>query len=127
MAWTNFHSAAYAETLSDILRPKPDPRGPDALLFAVPLGDTAMPLIALEELGLYGRWVFGNAERGNGMTLKLGTGHTKSADPVTDFATVIGRTAVYKSLTFDCTLCLEHSQTRKPKSGILRVTKTTPC
>lgn len=37
MAWTNFHSAAYAEKLSDILQPKPDPRGPDTLVFAVPL------------------------------------------------------------------------------------------
>jgi hypothetical protein len=86
-----------------------------------------MPLIALEELGLYARWVFDNVERGNGMTLKLGTGRITSAGLVKGFATVIGRTAAYKSLTFDRTLCLEHSQTRKPRSGLLWVTKTTPC
>jgi hypothetical protein len=97
MAWTNFHSAAYAEKLSDILQPKPDPRGPDTLVFAVPLWDTAMPLIALEELGFYGRWVFDNVEGGNAMTLKLGTGHIKSAGLVKDFAAVIGRKAVYKT------------------------------
>lgn len=56
-----------------------------------------MPLIALEELGFYGRWVFDNVEGGNAMTLKLGTGHIKSAGLVKDFAAVIGRKAVYKT------------------------------
>ncbi len=57
-----------------------------------------MPLIALEELGLYGRRVFDNVERGNGTTLKLGTRHIKSACLVRGFAAVIGRKAVYKGL-----------------------------
>jgi len=101
MAWTNFHSAAYIETLSEMLRPHPDPQDPGLMVFSVPLGEAAMPLIALEDLGKYARWVFDSVDRNNGLTLKIATEHIKCADLAKNFTEVTGRKAPYKDVTLD--------------------------
>jgi hypothetical protein len=38
----------------------------------VPLGDGAVPHVALEDCGYYARWLFDNPERANGMNLPSG-------------------------------------------------------
>jgi hypothetical protein len=92
---------ACVETLSEMLYPRPDLKDPGTMIFSLPLGDTAMPLIALEDLGKYARWVFDNVGRSNGMTLKIVTEHIRWADLANDFTSVTGRPAVYKDVTLD--------------------------
>lgn len=75
MAWSILHSGPYMETLSEMLRPLPDKGDPSVMVFAAPLGEGAMPLIVLEDLGWYARWLFDYPERSNGMTLKASTEH----------------------------------------------------
>jgi hypothetical protein len=43
------------ETLSEMLRPFPDKADPSVMVFTAPLGDGAMPLIVLDDLGVYAR------------------------------------------------------------------------
>lgn len=40
---------SYAEKLSEMLRPRPDPQDPSTMVFSAHLGDAIMPLIALED------------------------------------------------------------------------------
>lgn len=101
MAWSILHSGPYMETLSEMLKPYPDPADPSLMVFAAPLGDGAMPLIALEDLGWYGRWIFDHPERSNGMTLKASTEHVHWKDLARTFAELTGRKAVYKDITLD--------------------------
>lgn len=75
MAWSILLSAPYADTLSQLLRPRPDPDDPTLMVFSVPLGDTSMPLMDLGDLGKYGKWMFDHVGRSNGMTLKISTEH----------------------------------------------------
>jgi NmrA-like family len=101
MAWSILHSGPYMETLAEMLRPKPDPKDQSTLVFSAPLGDGAMPLICLEDLGWYGRWLFDNPDRTNGMTLKASTEHVHWADLAKTFTEVTGKKAVYKDITLD--------------------------
>lgn len=73
MAWSIFHSGPYIETLPEMLRPFPNKAVPSVMVFAAPLGDGAMPLIVLGDLGVCARWLFDHPERSNDMTLKAST------------------------------------------------------
>jgi hypothetical protein len=102
LPWTILHSGPYMETLSEMLRPKPV-KGDDGetWVFAAPLGDGALPLIVLEDLGWYARWIFDHPERSVGMWLKASTEHVHWADLASTFTAVTGKRAVYKNLTLD--------------------------
>jgi hypothetical protein len=101
MAWSILHSGPYMETLSEMLRPFPDKADPSVMVFAAPLGEGAMPLIALEDLGWYARWLFDHPERSNGLTLKASTEHVHWEDLARTFTEVTGHKAVYKDITLD--------------------------
>ena len=105
MGWTLFHSAPYLETLSEMLKPKIEKNADsnETFVFEAPLGDAAMPLIALDDLGKYGRWVFDNfgdgKGRSNGLTLGIGTQHITWTELASVFSQVTGKKARYRPLT----------------------------
>ncbi|OBT46311.1 hypothetical protein VE00_02720 [Pseudogymnoascus sp. WSF 3629] len=101
MAWSILLSAPYVDTLSQLLRPKPDPNDPSLMVFSAPLGDTAMPLIELGDLGKYAKWMFDHVDRSNGMTLKISTEHIRWADLAKDYTAVTGRKSIYRDVTLD--------------------------
>jgi NmrA-like family len=101
MAWSILHSGPYMETLSEMLKPKPDPKDPETMVFSAPLGQGAMPLIALQDLGWYGRWLFDNRDGANGMTLQASTEHVHWADLARTFTEVTGRPAIYRDISLD--------------------------
>lgn len=58
--------------LSEFLRPRRDADGTYA--FSLPLGkDGHLPMIALEDVGFYGRWLFDHPEESSGLDLKVVT------------------------------------------------------
>ncbi|KFY30453.1 hypothetical protein V493_01897 [Pseudogymnoascus sp. VKM F-4281 (FW-2241)] len=101
MVWSILHSAPYLDTLSQLLRPRPDPDDPGLMVFSVPLGNTAMPLIDLGDLGKYAKWMFDHVKRSKGMTLKISTEHIRWEDLAKDYTAVTGRRAVYRDVTLE--------------------------
>jgi len=61
----------------------------------VPLGDGAVPHIALDDVGHYVRWLFDHPERANGMELAVATEHVHYADLAAAFTRVTGKPAQY--------------------------------
>lgn len=63
------------------------------LTWRVPLGDGAVPHVALEDCGFYVRWLFDHAELANGMNLAVAVDHVKYADLAAAFEKVTGHPA----------------------------------
>ena len=115
MAWTVFTSGPYMEMLSELMQPYPtgdssshfpkpgmpsDGSAP-TFVYAVPLGDGAVALIHLDDLGRYARWIFDNPSRSTGMDLEIATEHVHFADLAKAFTEFTGRRAVYKPISQD--------------------------
>lgn len=75
-----------------------DATGP--YIFAAPLGDGAVPLIHLDDLGSYAQWILGNPSKPNGMDLEVATEHVAWQDLAKTLTAVIGKPAKYRSVTF---------------------------
>jgi hypothetical protein len=61
----------------------------------VPLGDGAVPHVALEDCGYYARWLFDNAERANGMNLEVAIEQVRYQQLAAAFEKVTGHPARY--------------------------------
>ena len=61
----------------------------------VPLGDGAVPHVALEDCEHYVRWLFDNQEEANGMDLEVAIDHIHYADLAKAFEKVTGKPAQY--------------------------------
>jgi uncharacterized protein YbjT (DUF2867 family) len=101
MAWSVLTSCLYAEGLWEILRPLPDPADPSTLVFALPLGSAKLPLIHLEDYGLYARWLFDTPARSKGLNLHVATEDISWKDLAAAFTEVTGKRSVYKDITLD--------------------------
>lgn len=75
--------------LSENWRPKKDESG--TYVFSVPLGNGASPMIHLEDLGLYARWIFDNRLESKGVNLEVATTHVGLDDLVQTFREVTGK------------------------------------
>ncbi|KAM0227479.1 hypothetical protein ACHAP5_012173 [Fusarium lateritium] len=61
----------------------------------VPLGDGAVPHVSLDDCEHYGRWLFDNPERSNGLDLEVAIDHIPYADLAAAFQKVTGKPAQY--------------------------------
>jgi len=61
----------------------------------VPLGDGAVPHVALGDCGYYVRWLFDNQERANGMDLAVSISHIQYAELAKAFERVTGHPAQF--------------------------------
>jgi hypothetical protein len=61
----------------------------------VPLGDGAIPHVALADCGTYARWLFDHAERANGMNLEVAIEQVRYRDLAAAFERVTGHPARY--------------------------------
>ncbi|KAF7917873.1 uncharacterized protein EAE97_012011 [Botrytis byssoidea] len=67
----------------------------------VPLGDGAIPHVALEDCGPYVRWLFDHPERSNGMDLLVAIADISYSEMATAFEKVTGHPAQYIDTDFD--------------------------
>ena len=67
----------------------------------VPLGEGAVPHVALEDCGYYVRWLFDHPERANGMDLEVAIEHVMYANLAAAFEKVTGHPAQYIDTTLD--------------------------
>ena len=70
-------------------------------MWALPLGDGHIPLIALQDLGFYARWVFDNPLETSGKNVQVASHRASGKDIVDAFTKVTGKPAVYIPLTID--------------------------
>ncbi|TPX17836.1 uncharacterized protein E0L32_002937 [Thyridium curvatum] len=72
------------------------PRVRDGVVtWAVPLGDGAVPHVALDDCEHYARWLFDHPERSDGMNLEVAIDHIPYADLAAAFQKVTGKPAQY--------------------------------
>ncbi len=67
----------------------------------VPLGEGAIPHVALEDCGYYVRWLFDHPERANGMDLEVAIEHVTYANLAAAFEKVTGHPAQYIDTNLD--------------------------
>jgi hypothetical protein len=94
MMWSILSSGPYIESLNEYFRPKVESTG--VHVFHLPLAQGAMPLIYLEDLGRYARWMLENPSQSNGMELEIATAHASGTDLATAFRTATGKPARYE-------------------------------
>lgn len=67
----------------------------------VPLGDGAVPHVALDDCEHYARWLFDHPDRANGMDLEVAIEHVHYADMAAAFEKVTGKPAQYIDIPLD--------------------------
>ena len=90
------------ELLFEFLVPRITPEG--VFQFIAPLGSNgAVPLIHLEDLGSYARWLFDNGSVPgiNGMNLEVATAHVDWNNLAATFSKITGHKAVYVDVTME--------------------------
>ncbi|KAJ6115461.1 hypothetical protein N7486_001239 [Penicillium sp. IBT 16267x] len=101
MAWSILTSCMYMESLSEFLRPFPDPDDPSTMVFTAPLGTGKCPLIYLEDYGAYAKWLFDRPAQSNGLVLHVATEDISWEHLASAFTEVTGQKAVYRDVTLD--------------------------
>jgi len=98
MKWSILTTGPYMEQMHFMLLPKlkAEPTsGEPQFLFEVPLGDGAIPMIHLDDLGEYARWIFDHPEQSAGIELKVATQHVGFKEVAEAFNRVTGKNATY--------------------------------
>ncbi len=66
--------------------------------FTVPLGDGAIPMIHLDDLGEYARWIFEHPDQSAGIDLQIATQHVHFNEVAEAFTKVTGKKAIYRDV-----------------------------
>lgn len=97
MAVSVLTSGPYMEMLYDgMFVPRQQPDG--TLVFAHPIGDGQVPMVHLDDIGRYARWIFDHPEESNGMDLEVATEHVGWKYLVECVQRVTGKKAVFVDL-----------------------------
>ncbi|KAL7935742.1 hypothetical protein V8C35DRAFT_278736 [Trichoderma chlorosporum] len=67
----------------------------------IPVGNVAVPFVALQDCGYYVRWMFDNRRRASGMDLRTAIAHVSFSDLAAAFQRVTGRPAQYIEMSMD--------------------------
>ncbi|KAE8442946.1 hypothetical protein EG329_002484 [Mollisiaceae sp. DMI_Dod_QoI] len=98
MAWSILSSGPYVERLWESTNiPIKDDNG--VYVFRFPLGPTgAMPLVSLDDLAEYAKWIFEHPERSAGLNLGVAIAHVTGAEQAAAFEKVTGQRAKYEDV-----------------------------
>jgi hypothetical protein len=97
MVWSVVESGPYAERLWDTGNPVKDSDG--VYVFKLPLGPTgAMPLVSLDDLAQYTKWMFEHPQGSAGLVLGIAIAHVTGAETAAAFETVTGKKARYEDV-----------------------------
>ena len=90
----------YLETLGELLAPVKEvgENGETEYVFRVPVGQGRPPMIYLEDLGRYARWIVDNPSRSSGMNLKIATTHVGFEELAKTFSEVTGKKARFEDV-----------------------------
>jgi NmrA-like family len=104
MAWSILSSGPYAERLWE--RKNVPIKDADGIYtIPLPLGPTgAMPLVALDDLAKYAKWMFEHPERSAGLNLGIAIAHVTGAEIAVAFEAVTGKKARYEDISLQTVL-----------------------
>jgi len=100
MTWSVLTSGPYMDMLTHLFAPT-NKRSDGTVVFAAPIGDGHIPLIALSDLGWWARYIFDNREKTSGETLEIASEIVSWPHLVETFTKVTGQPAVFVNLTLD--------------------------
>ncbi|KAE9363841.1 NmrA family protein [Stipitochalara longipes BDJ] len=102
MKWSVLTSCMYLETFAEMLAPSKEMvEGEEVTVFKAPVGRGTPPMIYLEDLGRYARWIVENPERSVGLNLRIATANVGWEDVARSFTEVTGRKAVFRDLSLE--------------------------
>src|SRR6201986_5397058 len=96
-----FTTGPYMEMAISAMTPMTPSVEDGVVTWRVPLGNGAVPHVALEDCGYYARWLFDNAERANGMNLEVAIEQVDYHELAAAFERVTGHPARYIDTTLD--------------------------
>jgi hypothetical protein len=96
-----FTTGPYMEMAISAMTPMTPSVEDGVVTWRVPLGNGAVPHVALEDCGYYGRWLFDNPERANGMNLEVAIEQVKYHELAAAFEKVTGHPARYMDAALD--------------------------
>ncbi|KAL6900566.1 hypothetical protein GGI43DRAFT_427554 [Trichoderma evansii] len=100
MKTTLFTTGPYMNMLFDgMYVPKEQDDG--SFVWANPASDGKIPLIALEDVGVYNLWIFDNPQESAGLDLEVATDQVSMTDIANTFTKVTGKKGVHKKLPLD--------------------------
>lgn len=100
MKWAILTSGPYMEMMNMMWAPKYEKES-DTYVFTSPLDDGAIPMIHLDDLGEYARWIFEHPHQSAGKDLEIATQHVHFDDVAKAFSEVTGKRATYRPLPLD--------------------------
>jgi hypothetical protein len=102
MTWSVLETGPYADRLWSYV-PSKDAEG--TYVFQMPLGPSgAMPLVSLNDVGKYARWIFEHPERSAGLQLGVAIAHVTGAEHAAAFEAVTGKKARYEDTPLQAVL-----------------------
>jgi NmrA-like family protein len=96
-----FTSGPYIDMAISPLTPMTPTVEDGVVTWRVPLGEGAVPHVAIDDCGYYVRWLFDHPERANGMDLEVAIDHMTYADLAAAFEKVTGHPAQYIDTDLD--------------------------
>ncbi|KAF4783329.1 NmrA family protein [Colletotrichum scovillei] len=90
----------YMDMLLDGMFP-PTEQPDGSFLWVNPAKDGKIPLIALEDVGIYSLWLFDNLNESAGLNLEVTTDEVSFADIARIFTEVTGKKGIHKSVPFE--------------------------
>jgi len=102
MRWSVLTSCMYLETFAEMLAPAHETiDGDEVVVFKAPVGRGTPPLIYLEDLGKYVRWMIENPQRSSGLNLRIATANVGWEEVARSFTEVTGKKAIFRDLSLD--------------------------
>jgi hypothetical protein len=102
MKWSILTSCMYLETFSEMLAPSHEIiDGEEIMVFKAPVGSGTPPMIYLNDLGKYARWLVENSERSNGLNLRVATANVGWEEVARSFTEVTGNKAVFRDISLE--------------------------
>ncbi|KAI0260669.1 NAD-P-binding protein [Gloeopeniophorella convolvens] len=101
MTWSIVTGGAYMEMLTSGMFAPAGQRADGTFVFAAPIGDGRVPMIALADLGYFARYTFDHRAETSGKELEVASEMVGWDHLVATFTKVTGQRAVYKRQTLD--------------------------
>lgn len=102
MKWSILTSCMYLETFSEMLAPSHETvDGEEVVVFKAPVGSGTPPMIYLEDLGKYARWIVEHPEKSSGLNLRVATANVGWEDVARSFTEVTGKKAIFRDVSLE--------------------------
>ncbi|KAL2837796.1 hypothetical protein BJY01DRAFT_258247 [Aspergillus pseudoustus] len=79
----------------------PKERDDGSFVWENPAGDGKIPLIALDDVGVYSLWIFDNPSESAGLNLEVATDQVSFAEIAATFTRVTGKTGIHKRIPLE--------------------------